>query len=121
MNKERQESVEKILREEGNRYKERLEELRRILRDLKEKHCNSYLPREIKKYVNRKKVKADIRLCMQVIADVSEILIVIKEEDSKAVDLLGGMYDGELYPEILEILKKADLKCDDEEGYVVFR
>ena len=121
MNKERRENIEKILREEGNRYKERLEELRRILRDLKERNYTGYLTKEVKKYVSWKKVKADIRLCMQVVADVSEILIAIKEEDSKAVDLLGGMYDGELYPEILEILKKADLECDDEEGYVVLR
>lgn len=118
MDKERRESVEKILKEEGNRYQEKLRGLQRILRDVKEKDFDGYLSKEVKKYINRKKVEGDIRLCMQVIADVTGILLAINEEDINGLALLGGMYDGEIYPEILEILKKAGLEYNKDEEYV---
>ena len=109
---EEKKTILNILGEEREKHKKELEKLQAMLRDLEYDKCG-YIPEEIRKFVNKQEIQKEARFHLQMIADLDSIKIGIMCQESE-VKILGTIYEGEMYPELLEVLKNAHLKFNED-------
>ncbi len=106
MEKKRREEIIALLKKEKKQYEHKLREVQILFRELKDMEHDGHISKEVKKYIDKYKLEAGARLYMQLIADVSRIILAVEEGETN-VDCLGQLYDGEMYPELFDIIEKV--------------
>ena len=118
MNEKRLQEIKQVLITERDKLIEKVDNLHSLMRATKnegrdEKFSKEIIPDYSVKYLNQKAIKKDIEKNIQMLVDLSSIILSIEEGHGGAV-IIGSMETGEIYPQLKELIEKVGLDSIDE-------